>query len=430
MSVHFLYFFPIHTKIIRRYDWCPYGPLSFVVPLIASIACTLYLVAAYKCFTFVARGDDGGDGPYEIWVGYWGLEDRVVSAELGPGNDSNTCQGWSDPGIFDGAWRFGKALGPLGTFTNLALAMLDFFLLLIPLPQMWLFLMAIWHLLNGGMAGFLLYGLRSEICDGTVFSCKVGPGGLLAIFSCLLWLLDFFLCLCLRQREIALGGGGYLQRGGGQEEEEAEEYDHDAIEDGQDYEEQAPDSPRHKSKRAMIEDRTDDNESIPTSIKLVTVSNDDEDDGAHANSRALVHRKSETKRTDMPTTPRGSKRLLTQGNSNRSVGSSRGASGSNKPSQTVDALVSPRRIKSAGPKALAADGRNGGPRRSQSQRAGNSSSMSSPRPGRKTSKNFGHASLPAGLELDDGDTDIVSMAPSRASTARKSLPPPPMNGMR
>lgn len=91
-----------------------------MVPVTAFCACVLYLIGAYKCFTFYARGEDVGEAPYEIWVGYWGLEDKRVSAKYGPDEDGNDCKAWLSSDLFDGHWRVGRAVGPIGTFFTMS----------------------------------------------------------------------------------------------------------------------------------------------------------------------------------------------------------------------------------------------------------------------------------------------------------------------
>ena len=415
----------IHTYICSQQEWFPYGPLSCVVPVIAAIACCLYLFSAFDCFTFIAKGTDSTTGrPYEVNVGYWGVEDLQISIRDGPDNDGNVCKPWGEPELFDGAWKFGKALGILGTFMTISLSLLDFFLFLVPLPQLWLFLMGLWHLLNCGMAGFLLFGLKSRICDGWIFDCTIGTGGIFAIISCVLWFLDFVLFMCLREQEIKLGGGGYIQRA---HHDDDKQIDEEKLAIEEDYEEEQ--APRSSPRKALPQSRVagDDAASVPSSIKLISLDaangdKDDEDDDHNTANRsvkplrrikseeptsstAIVHRKSDTKRTDMPGTPRANRKLLSQ---SAHGSTSAGSRGSARRSQTVEALVSPRRTTK---KSL----------------------TTSPRPGRKSSKinQLGHMSLPAGLDLDDdGDTDIESMAQhSKTPSQISKLPPPPRKGL-
>ena len=434
--------------------------MSCIVPIVSVVACVLYLFGAFHCFTFIAEGfdtnpDTGVTRPYELNVGYWGVEDIDISIAKGPYDDQNVCKRWGEPELFDGAWKFGKALGILGTVTTISLALLDFFIWIVPLPQLWLFLMGLWHLLNCGMAGFLLFGLRSRICDGWIFNCKLGTGGILAIISSVLWFICFLLFMCLREQEIKLGGGGYIQRSGNKNDDEdhEEEYDDEerlAIEEegGDNFEEEQAPRTANQHKALPSSNHVDDEStavSVPTSIKLISLdkeqngNEDDEEEEKPKNMKplrriksheptssggsALVHRKSDTKRTDMPTTPRTNKQKLLSNSAHGSLGGSSRGPLSSRPrrsqnqSQTINALVSPRH--------------------GRSPRPGRNSVSSSGGGGKQT------LSLPSGMDIDldeisNGDTDIVSMAQhskgansinSTGLKKKNSLPPPPRKSL-
>jgi hypothetical protein len=120
-----------------KHEFFPYGHLSWIVPVLSLSGCLLFIIAAFKCFLTVAKGIKSGND-YEIYIGYWGREDIAVAAANNE-DDKNNCVSWNDSsrGDFDGIWKLGKYVGLVGTFTCLALALCDLFLIYTPLPTKW-----------------------------------------------------------------------------------------------------------------------------------------------------------------------------------------------------------------------------------------------------------------------------------------------------
>lgn len=143
------------------------------------------------------------------------------SALTGAEDDSNVCIKWgkgSGRDIFDGAWKFGKALGVIGSFTTIPAAVLNFFFfsgrvsleLFIP----WIAI----HVLNSFLNFMLLIGKSSLLC--TSRDCKLARAGYVAIIGGFLWLLAAVLLCFIRRIESGLRMGA---NGVGRKDDDDEE---------------------------------------------------------------------------------------------------------------------------------------------------------------------------------------------------------------
>jgi hypothetical protein len=123
----------------------------------------------------------------------------------GAENDSNVCIKWgtgSGRAIFDGAWKFGKALGVIGSFTTIPIGIVNFYLFFgrisLAFFPLWIGL----HIWNAFLSFMLLIGLKSEICKSR--DCKLARGGYIAIIGGLIWLLAAVLLCRARRVEYVL----------------------------------------------------------------------------------------------------------------------------------------------------------------------------------------------------------------------------------
>lgn len=136
---------------------------------------------------------------FAAWVGYWGAENLEIAKTEGRGNDNNYCVAWSKESkdeFFDGAWKFGKAMGVLGAIICIPFILLSFYILVYKVRPV-LFTAAIGAYISLAVISLLLLvGLSSDLCD--VMSCQMGPGGYFAILSFFLWLGAAFMAFRLR----------------------------------------------------------------------------------------------------------------------------------------------------------------------------------------------------------------------------------------
>jgi len=162
--------------------------------LITSISLLVWLLAAFRCFFAVDKTSQ-----YKAWVGYWGAESLEIAKAQGRGNDNNYCVPWlkaTKDQLFDGPWRFGRAMGVLGAIICIPFGVLSLYILVYKV-QTRFFTAAIGaHISMSIISLLLLVGLASNVCSAT--NCKMGPGGYFAIVSFFLWLGAAFVAFKLR----------------------------------------------------------------------------------------------------------------------------------------------------------------------------------------------------------------------------------------
>ena len=124
---------------------------------------------------------------------------------LGPEDDSNVCVKWGGGAtrdLFDGAWKFGKSLGVLGSFTTIPVAAMNFFLIWTRFPVGFFYPLIAVHVLNAFFSFMLLIALRSDLCD--YVTCVLARAGYIAIGAGILWLIAAILLIRVRQLELAM----------------------------------------------------------------------------------------------------------------------------------------------------------------------------------------------------------------------------------
>lgn len=181
------------------FDVCPYGHLSWILPVVTFFATWFFLFPAFRCSLTVSKSV-GGD--FEIWYGYWNLESSEFALALGPEEDSNVCIKWGDGDsreIFDSIWKLGKSIGVIGSFTTIPVAFLNCVLFWSRLDLGWFYPLIGVHVLNAFFSFMLLVGLRSELCEAV--DCILARAGYVAIVAGFLWLFAAFLLYLVRKKE-------------------------------------------------------------------------------------------------------------------------------------------------------------------------------------------------------------------------------------
>lgn len=172
----------------------PYGNAGWANLVVNFLALLFFMFAAFRCFFSVNKTDD-----YKIFVGYWGAENLDIASSAGRGNDNNYCVGWNKDTkkqFFDGAWRFGRFLGVMGALISIPLFLFAFYILVYRVdPKVFTGLLAA-YISMAIMTLLLLVGLSSDLCDA--FDCSIGPGGFLAIFDSILWMVAA--CLAVKMK--------------------------------------------------------------------------------------------------------------------------------------------------------------------------------------------------------------------------------------
>ena len=110
--------------------------------------------------------------------------------------DANECSAWNSLGqdAFDGVWKFGKALGVVGTLIASGLWFISIYMVIFRVPTHFFGKLAIGHGTMAVLSLLLLSGLSSDVCNDE--SCTIGPGGILAIVTWLFWTIST--CIILK----------------------------------------------------------------------------------------------------------------------------------------------------------------------------------------------------------------------------------------
>ena len=115
------------------YIICPYGHLSYIIPILSIFGTIFFCSAAFGCSLAIARS-----AYHEIYIGYWFRESTGFAISNGEEGDGNICVSWEDTSnLFDGLWRFGKAIGVLGVMTCFMPMLFDLILLYRRLDHQW-----------------------------------------------------------------------------------------------------------------------------------------------------------------------------------------------------------------------------------------------------------------------------------------------------
>lgn len=191
--------FDLHLILLLQnfsdYTICPYGHLSWIIPVLAIFGMLFFVSAAFGCSLTISRS-----AYHEVYIGYWFRESTGFAISNGEEGDGNICVTWQDTGsLFDGLWRFGKSVGVLGGFTTILPALFDLILLYRRLEQQWFPPLIVIHFGNAMMCLLLLCGLESAVCKSEL--CEMARGGVIAIFASLFWIAAGICLLCLLRRE-------------------------------------------------------------------------------------------------------------------------------------------------------------------------------------------------------------------------------------
>jgi len=165
-----------------------------VIPLLALFGMFFFCFAAFDCTLTISRSAYA-----EIYIGYWYRESTGFALSNGEESDGNICKSWSDGGVFDGLWKFGKAVGVLGAFTTIFTMLFDLLLLYRRLEEKWFAPLIVIHFGNALMCSFLLGGLASEVCKNEL--CEMARGSVNAIIGALIWIAAAICIMCLRRKE-------------------------------------------------------------------------------------------------------------------------------------------------------------------------------------------------------------------------------------
>mmetsp|Transcript_21452 Transcript_21452/g.52847 ORF Transcript_21452/g.52847 Transcript_21452/m.52847 type:complete len:308 (-) Transcript_21452:85-1008(-) len=177
------------------YIICPYGHLSYIIPILSIFGTIFFCSAAFGCSLTISRS-----AYHEIYIGYWYRESTGFAISNGEEGDGNICVTWQNTGnLFDGLWRFGQAIGVLGFITCFLPALFDLLLLYRRLDQQWFPPLIVIHFGNALMCLLLLVGLSSRVCKNEL--CEMARGGVVAIFGCIWWIAAGICLLCLLRRE-------------------------------------------------------------------------------------------------------------------------------------------------------------------------------------------------------------------------------------
>jgi hypothetical protein len=152
--------------------------------MVTFFAMLFFCLAAFKCWLTVSGLNDDT----KIFVGYWSRELPEYAMNAG-GKDGNYCVSWDDATkdiLFDGTWKFGKAIGVMGAMLAIIVFFVSICIVFYKIPTRFFSSVLCTSILLAVFSLLLLSGLGSDVCDAE--QCRMGPGGYLAIFDFFLWL--------------------------------------------------------------------------------------------------------------------------------------------------------------------------------------------------------------------------------------------------
>lgn len=184
----------------NKEDWktpATYGGAGWIYLLLQFLALLFFCFAAFTCWLTVSESTD-----LRILVGYWSRE-SVAHAEAAAisGRNRNYCVSWDSTtkeDLFDGPWHFGRAVGVIGGMIIIPSFLISLCLIVIHLNRTYFVALACTHVFMVILSILLLSGLGSDICE--VESCRLGPGGYLAILDTFLWMATSYAAYVLALR--------------------------------------------------------------------------------------------------------------------------------------------------------------------------------------------------------------------------------------
>jgi hypothetical protein len=168
----------------------PYGHLGWIAAIVTLFAWLFFMISSFKCFLTFSLVDNN-----KVYIGYW---------FRGGSDESNAlrsfCTPWSAAGMeyFDGAWRFGKMLGVVGTIVGAVVIGFELYIIFYTVPTRIFGRLVFAHVFMSILSMLLLSGLASDICENS--DCQFGPGAWLAIVDFFWWIGSALLVFKLRAR--------------------------------------------------------------------------------------------------------------------------------------------------------------------------------------------------------------------------------------
>lgn len=163
----------------------PYGAKGWMYLLVTFLAFLFFYFAGFTCWFTVSQTTD-----LRILVGYWSREayEYAEAAQMSR-NGRNYCVSWDDvtkENLFDGAWRFGRMVSVVGAMISAPIFLTSICMLCLQLHSLALTLLTCMNTTMAILSLLLLSGLGSNVCE--VESCRIGPGGYMAIIDFFLWI--------------------------------------------------------------------------------------------------------------------------------------------------------------------------------------------------------------------------------------------------
>ncbi|KAG7347053.1 hypothetical protein IV203_006122 [Nitzschia inconspicua] len=173
---------------INKNDWrapAPYGGTGWMYLFIQFLAFLFFFFASFTCWLTVSQTTE-----LKVLIGYWSRElPEYAEAAALAGTNRNYCVAWDSATkeqLFDGPWRFGRAVGVIGAILAIPVFLISLCITLVSLNMIYFKALCCTHILMGLLSTSLLAGLGSDVCE--VESCRLGPGGYLAIVDTFLWM--------------------------------------------------------------------------------------------------------------------------------------------------------------------------------------------------------------------------------------------------
>jgi hypothetical protein len=126
----------------------------------------------------------------DVYVGYWSRElDETAAAAAREGKSRHYCNAswdqYTKDTVFDGLWRFGKAVTIIGAILSVFVFLFGIFIIFVKGSKCVFSFIGCSSIVLAILSILLLSGLGSDVCDFE--ECRMGLGCYMAIAASLLW---------------------------------------------------------------------------------------------------------------------------------------------------------------------------------------------------------------------------------------------------
>ena len=187
----------------HKRDWTvpvPHGGVGCAYLLVSFLGVLFFFFAAFTCWLTVSQAHD-----FKVLVGYWSREiPEYAEAAALEGRNRNYCVSWdsvTQDSLFDGPWKFGRAVGVVGAMICIPLFLVSLLIICFEFSPQTFAVLACSNIAMAVLSILLLSGLGSQVCEAE--DCRIGAGGACAIIDVCIWILAAAIAFRMRMQSLA-----------------------------------------------------------------------------------------------------------------------------------------------------------------------------------------------------------------------------------